>query len=317
LITSAFLNTNWTWSNTKSDKPLWTPLATHFNNTKSNWAAANWKPLAHINQGDTAIIAQGDATGRIIFHDNDKYGQWSYLHLQGKNDTVITYITVYQVCKKPTNGQGITAFHQQEITFRTEKRLNTNPRHNFREDLIRFVKAQQARGYLIILASDFNEDISTNHTNLQHISQHCQLLDIWKQRIPHHKEPSTYIRGSKRIDYTLISRQLSPAVEAVGYEPFYYTTSSDHRGMFIDFNTDKLFGNKTNTMHSAKSWLLNLKFPLGRKIYILAAADHAHQHNLFERLQTFMDSHERDDAFTEKSWSNHRRMLWHRRTEMQ
>jgi hypothetical protein len=76
--------------------------------------------------------------------------------------------------------QGITTFYQQQIAFRVEKR------HNFREALIRFAKAQQMRGHLIILPGDFNEDINTNHTNLQHISQRCQLLDIWKQQIPYH-----------------------------------------------------------------------------------------------------------------------------------
>jgi hypothetical protein len=53
-------------------------------------------------------------------------------------------------------------------------------------------------------------------------------------------------------------------------------------------------------MHSPKARLLNSKYPLGRKTYILAAADHARQHNLFERLQAFMDNHERDDPFIEK-----------------
>jgi hypothetical protein len=70
--------------------------------------------------------------------------------------------------------------------------------------------------------------------------------------------------------------------------------------MFFDFNMGKLFGNKTNTMHSAQARLLNSKYPLGRKTYILAAADHAHQHNLFERLQAFMDSNVRDGAFIKK-----------------
>jgi hypothetical protein len=51
--------------------------------------------------GGTAISAQGNATGRIIFQASDKYGRWSYMDLQGKDDRIITYITVYQVCKKP------------------------------------------------------------------------------------------------------------------------------------------------------------------------------------------------------------------------
>jgi endonuclease/exonuclease/phosphatase family metal-dependent hydrolase len=126
----------------------------------------------------------------------------------------------------------------QATAFSREKRKNTNPRHNFRHDLIKFIKGLQSQGHHIILAGDFNEHIQDNNTSLQQISQQCQLLDIWKHKFPNHDEPSTYIRGSKRIDYTLISRELSPAVAAVGCEPFHYTSSTNHRGMFIDFHTE-------------------------------------------------------------------------------
>jgi hypothetical protein len=139
-----------------------------------------------------------------------------------------------------------------------------------------------------------------NNTSLQQISQQYQLLDIWKQKFPQRAEPSTYIHGSKRIDYTLISRELSPAVVAVGYEPFHYTSATDHHGMFIDFNTAKLFGNTTNKMQTAKSRHLNSKYPLGRNTYIQAASDHGREHNLFQRLHDLLESNTRDDALIEQ-----------------
>jgi hypothetical protein len=270
-----------------------------FTQHKLELGSSELNTVSTYKPGGTAISAQGNATGRIIFQASDKYGRWSYMDLQGTDDRIVTYITVYQVCKKPTNLQGITAFHQQEIAFRREKRTNTNPRHNFRHDLIRLIQSLQARNHQIILAGDFNEHILDNNTSLQQISQQCQLLDIWKQRFPHLIEPSTYIRGSKRIDYTLISRDLSSAVTAVGYEPFHYTSATDHRGIFIDFDTDKLFGNKTNKLQSSQSRHLNSKYPLGRKTYIEAAAAHGREHNLFQRLQELLDSHTRDDALIE------------------
>jgi hypothetical protein len=213
---------------------------------------------------------------------------------------VITYITVYQVCKKTSNLQGITAFHQQETAFRREKRKNPNPSHNFRHDLISFIKGLQARGHQIILAGDFNEHILDNNISLQQISQQCQLLDIWKQKFPRHEEPSTYIRGSKHIDYTLISRELSSAVAAVGYKPFHFTSATNHRGIFIDFHTDKLFGNTTNILFNTNSHHLNSKYPLGRKTYIQAASDHANEQNLFKRLQNLIDSNLRNDELIER-----------------
>jgi hypothetical protein len=217
-----------------------------FNQYKLEIRSSKLQIVSTYKPGGTVIIAQGDATGRVISQDSNKYGRWSYLHLQGHDDKVITYITAYQVCKNPTNTQGITAFHQQATAFSREKRKNTNPRHKFRHNLIKFIKGLQTRGHQIIRVAYFNEHILDNNTSLQQISQQCQLLDIWKHKFPNHDEPSTYIRGSKRIVYTLISRALSPAVGSVGYKP-------DYRGIFINFHTEKLFGNTTNKLKSSKS----------------------------------------------------------------
>jgi chorismate mutase len=76
--------------------------------------------------------------------------------------------------------------------------------------------------------------------------------------------------------------------------------ATDHRGMFIDFYTDQLFGNDTNKLKSAQSRHLNSKYPLGRKTYIQAASNHAREQNLFARLKTLLDSNERDDALLER-----------------
>jgi hypothetical protein len=40
-ITLAFLSTSWTQTSTRSDKHLSIPIATHFNNTRSNWEAVS------------------------------------------------------------------------------------------------------------------------------------------------------------------------------------------------------------------------------------------------------------------------------------
>jgi hypothetical protein len=103
-----------------------------FQQYKIELGSSELQTVSTYKPGRTAIIAQGDATGRITAQDSDKHGRWSYLHLQGRDDKTITYITAYQVCAKPTNlHQGITAYHQQIIAFKREKRTNTNPRHNF------------------------------------------------------------------------------------------------------------------------------------------------------------------------------------------
>jgi hypothetical protein len=201
---------------------------------------------------------------------------------------------------KPTNIQDITVYHQQRTAFRREQRKNTGPRHDFWHDLIRFITSLQVRGNLISLARDFNEHILDNNTSLQQISQQCQLVDIWKHKFPKNEEPASYIRGSKRIDCTLISRDLSPAVTAVGYELFHHASATDHRGMYIDFYTNQLFGNNTKQLKSAQSRHLNSKYPLGRKTYIQAASDHTHDQNLFAHLQPLLDGKHCEDALLER-----------------
>jgi hypothetical protein len=92
---------------------------------------------------------------------------------------------------------------------------------------------------------------------------------------------------------------LSSAVTAVGYEPFHFTSATDHRGIFIDFDTYKLFGNTTNKLQSSQSRHLNSKYPLGRKTYIETAAAHGRDQNLFKRLQDLLDANIRDNSLIE------------------
>jgi hypothetical protein len=66
--------------------------------------------------------------------------------------------------------------------------------------------------------------------------------------VMHHQhnipDPATYARGRTRIDYVLASTAVFHAVTSCGYEPFNEHFLSDHRGYFVDFEFDKLFGNE-------------------------------------------------------------------------
>jgi hypothetical protein len=71
-------------------------------------------------------------------------------------------------------------------------------------------------------------------------------------------EPATYNRGHRRLDYILCSAPLLLAVTACGILPFDVLSCSDHRTVFVDFDTKLLFGSlpselahtKTPTFHS-------------------------------------------------------------------
>jgi hypothetical protein len=85
-------------------------------------------------------------------------------------------------------------------------------------------------------------------------------------------------------------------VVAVGYEPFHHNVPTNHRGLFIDFDTQHLFGAKHNPMVSAHHRDLHSSLPQNCLTYICKALQHGHSHNLFTRLRTLLDSGKRDDA---------------------
>jgi hypothetical protein len=59
----------------------------------------------------------------------------------------------------------------------------------------------------------------------------------------HHdtEDTPTYVSGTTRIDYALATPHVAAACTSCGYEPFQYRFPGDHRGMFLDFNTNALF----------------------------------------------------------------------------
>jgi hypothetical protein len=221
--------------------------------------------------------------------------------LNGTMGVTTMIITAYQVFTKPTNPQGITAYHQQEITFHRQRRLNTNPRYNFRHDLIKFIQLQQTRETQIILLGDFNQHINTPNGAVHSIANACNLIDIWKRRHPTIPEPNTYLRGKTRIDYVLISPAIANSVQqAIGYEPFHHTAATDHRGIFLDLATEHAFGGRTDNLESASQRTLQTKRHSTKVAYIRAAASYGKANNLFDRLHQLNQSEDRDDALIER-----------------
>ena len=126
---------------------------------------------------------------------------------------------------------------------------------------------------------DFNEHVTDPRSTLQKLALDCRLVDVWAKLHPTETEPATYLYGKKRLDYILISASLVPAVTAIGYEPFHEYLPTDHRGVFIDFETKALFGLDHTPLAKAQLRSLQSKHAQCRVTYIQAAAYHAHQNN--------------------------------------
>ena len=67
--------------------------------------------------GGTSVITFGKTAGRVKEQGTDPFRRWTYQLLDGKGDTDILIISVYQCCKKTTKEIGMTAFHQQQLVL--------------------------------------------------------------------------------------------------------------------------------------------------------------------------------------------------------
>lgn len=224
--------------------------------TRKQWQRANLKmsssPIAFNGTwkpGGTGILAVSSITGRLADAGQDDWGRWSYQTFKGQQGAQITVVSAYQVVdqRQAQKGQCTTATQQYSLLLRQHDRI-TDPRKAFRRDLREFLRNQRQKGSQILLIGDFNERIGEDPSGMSKIAAQFELQDILKTQHGHLSEPATYARGHKRLDYALATPAVANAVIACGYEPFNYRFHTDHRAIFLDFDTQKLFGSTTQSL---------------------------------------------------------------------
>ena len=151
-------------------------------------------------------LTVGSMTARIKSSGSDPMGRWTYTKFVGTRGKIITIITAYQVCDKPvttaTKKKSRTAAAQQVSMMRIRGITNTHPRKQFCADLRNFLQECTNQNEEILLAGDFNEALGTNISGMTKICTDFGLVDILMSH--HGTDTPTYVRGTTRIDLTLI-----------------------------------------------------------------------------------------------------------------
>ena len=263
------------------------------------------KAAKHRKPGGMLQMVTGATVGRVKQYDNDPYGRWTATILHRVNQPPITYITTYQAVTTSPRSAGSTTYVTQLYSqHATEGRVDPHKiRKHHVADLVQYVKQQQQKGHSIILNGDFNEDLGETDG----MSLLCTTCHMRDPILTNHgaTEFATYSRGHKVIDYILISEDLLPAVRRCGYEPFNNNIISDHRGAYVDFDTDLLFGDPL-PLPSIAARGLNSKRPHQIEPYFKFKQKHLEDHNWHEKLKTLqsaMDANERNDALAEDLYS--------------
>lgn len=211
--------------------------------------------------GGTGIIMLGNSTSRLEPNGRggDSMGRWSYIHLRRKDSAPVTIISAYQVCPRPTNIIGNTAYHQQSRALIAEGRSTLSPRTAFIQDLRDFITDLQHKGHDIILGGDFNEALEDKHSGILRLITQTNLTDPFLIKFPHHQTFGTHSLGQRRIDSVYVTPQLLPHLTRIGYAPYQYSNNSDHRALVIELDTRPLFGTAKTSATPSSSRILHTR----------------------------------------------------------
>ena len=86
---------------------------------------------------------------------------------------------------------------------------------------------------------DGNESFLNAKGGIAKVCKACQLYDPLTNRHDLPNNISTYTRGTKQIDYTLVSVNILKALIQCGMTAFNELATTDHRGFHLDLSYNK------------------------------------------------------------------------------
>lgn len=96
----------------------------------------------------------------------------------------------------------------------------------------------------MVLIGNFNESLKGDSGGIARLAERCDLMDVMSH-VHGNCEIPTQVNSKKRIDFALATPRATNAIMHCGYEPFTHYLNTNHRAMFIDFDTTCLFINDT------------------------------------------------------------------------
>jgi hypothetical protein len=209
--------------------------------TEEDWATQH-KP------GGTRVGVTGSLVGRVRKQYHDKYGRWTRIDLLGRDGHTLTIICAYQVVQDSGVCGDKTTYSQQIRLMRLDGIREPSPRKIFIQDLKVLVKFLHSAHHDVILMGDFNKLIGAKPSEMASVINAGHLTDTYCFRHGLDHESTTYARGTKRVDYVLVSHRFTEHIRATGAEPFNYRIFSDHCGLFVDFALPGFFDRACNEL---------------------------------------------------------------------
>ena len=212
----------------------------------------------------------------------DDLGRWCQITLTNTKRNQLTIYNVYNTIKSTLTKAGpSTIWIQQRKLLQLAGKIQPNLRRQFIADLsAQLEKDYQNKNQSFILG-DLNEVLGEDTNFMSSLCIEYKLHDAFNQMHPNIPEFTTYIRGTKRLDYMLISNSLRPA--EVGYNHFYEIYNSDHRAMYLDLP-------KINDYIMNRPIVTGTSREIGSKSkdivkFVEIIYEHLHQNKIFHKFE--------------------------------
>ena len=232
--------------------------------------------------GGTLLLTVNEVNCRYRHQYQDSLGRWSTISMNGRHNRIVHFISIYQVVDKATSGP-YTAYQQQNSALRLADR-DVTPRQAFIQDFYTYLTGLKTPETQFVVMGDFNEVVGLDISGFASITRDFDLVDIHGHYHSNETEVPTYARGTTRLDFVFCSAPLLPAVEACGIEPFNQHIFSDHRALFVDWDTSLLFGSATPTIVSKAQRRLQTSNAQTRSKYITYLHKYCEDHRITSRL---------------------------------
>jgi endonuclease/exonuclease/phosphatase family metal-dependent hydrolase len=191
--------------------------------------------------GGTILGITGNLTSRVIKSTSGSTGRWASITLLGRLRAKITVICTYQVVNIRGASGPTTAFTQQLLMLKRQQREHQRPGQKHQNDLRSFLESKINDDHKIVLCGDLNEELGCSAGGMTQLASNLGLTGIHTQELGLDNKVATYARGTKLLDYILMTEQITSHTTNCGAEPFNHRFYSDHRGIWVDLELLGLF----------------------------------------------------------------------------
>jgi exonuclease III len=289
---AALIETNIDWRS-EAKKKVYDKFQRIYHQTKISTSSSNIKYNSLYQPGGTATIVTDKYTGRVTSYGSDtELGRWSFIKILGKGRTIIL-ATVYQVCDIQGQAGSRTA-HTQQVSLLVRQSRTVSPRRAFIMDFMTQVTEWRAEGFELVIAGDINEELGNDINGFASISSKHNLVEIIQHRHGIAGEPPTYAREQKRLDYIFVTPGLLTSIKHCGILPYSDVIDSDHRCLFVDFDTQMLLGGDPAVLSPNPVRILHSRDTKGSEQYVKAVDNYMQDHRVPPRMAAICTEIEAD-----------------------